>query len=979
MITLAELNLGWYRSSTELRQKIFAVSRTLGYSEVEAGRLATVWSQLIRSETAALTGASLGVAIDVRTLPGTFHFHLDGPAIADISFGLLRHCCDTVRLERLDGEGHRIIASTSLPPQHTLFDDEMIAGLRSVLSKKSVHQLTKELEDKNAELEKHQANLERTIEARTAELTASHSMLASIQASMNQGLSAYDENFNLIGWNERFRKFYRLPEGFLKEGLPLADIIRFLAERGDYGDGDRDDLIASRLALLSSGDGAPIEIMIGGERIYELFSNLRSDGGLVITYTDVTDRKAMEKELIKAREAAEVAAETKANFLATMSHEIRTPMNGVMSMSEILDQTPLTADQRSMTKTIRQSADALLTVINDILDFSKIEAGKLDIEDISFDLVDVIESTADLLAPRAEEKSVDFLVEIDASVPRRLSGDPSRVRQLLLNLGSNAIKFTGEGSVEFRVSVVGGENYDPDALMVRFEIVDTGIGLTVEQQSRLFNAFTQANSSTSRKYGGTGLGLSICKRLCELMRGYIGVCSALGEGSNFWFELPFKVEEGPFEPEHDLTAAKVLLIGYSSREGEIISRYLERGGVSAVSCALTAFSKMPPVEGAMATLGGAPDLVLVNAKPGLHVVRSPIAALSGLEGMVGRPVVLTAYHAAVSTLGANELDRENMVLQGALTCPIRLKRIWHMVAVALGKAEIGNEAITEEGSQAVYEPPDMGTAHAHNAAILVAEDNETNQIVIRRILSRLGFAHDIAKNGEEAIALYRQYPYGLILTDFHMPKMDGFELTSVIRKMEDMRAVGRPIPIVALTADALPKTEQQCLDAGMNGYLRKPIEMAKLEAILNRYLKHALPLRGAYHPISEPNGDGASAIATVNTAIFDPAQLEDSFGPFDTDAALFVVEFLGSLEERIHALEDALSTDDQAQARSIAHAQKGACLSIGARRMGQIMGEIQDMLDSENTMGARLIVKMLSENHRDLKLEVDSFCKKYLH
>ena len=608
----------------------------------------------------------------------------------------------------------------------------MIAGLRSVLLEKSVHQLTNELADKNAELEKHQANLERTIEARTAELTASHAMLAGIQENMIQGLSAYDKDFNLIGWNERFRDFYKLQEGFLKEGLSLESIIRFLAERGDYGEGDRDQQIASRLSLLSSGGDAPMEIVIGGERTYEVFSKRRPDGGLVITYTDITDRKAMEKELVEAREAAEVAAETKANFLATMSHEIRTPMNGVMSMSEILDQTRLTADQRSMTKTIRQSADALLTVINDILDFSKIEAGKLDIEDISFDLVDVIESTADLMAPRAEEKSIDFLVEVDADIPSRLSGDPSRVRQLLLNLASNAIKFTEEGAVEFRVSVVGPDADDPDAVMVHFEIVDTGIGLTVEQQGKLFNAFTQADSSTSRKYGGTGLGLSICKRLCELMRGDIGVRSTSGEGSTFWFDLPFKVDKGPVEPEHDLTAAKVLLMGYGSREAEIVSRYLERGGVSAVGRALTAFSGSPSVEDALASVRGVPDLVLVNAKPGLHVIRSSIAALSGLEGMAGRPVVLTASHAAVSTLGANELDRENMVLQGALTCPMRLKRVWHMVAVALGKAEIGDDAITDEGAQVVYEPPDMATAHAHNAAILVAEDNETNQIVIDR-------------------------------------------------------------------------------------------------------------------------------------------------------------------------------------------------------------------------------------------------------
>ena len=236
----------------------------------------------------------------------------------------------------------------------------------------------------------------------------------------------------------------------------------------------------------------------------------------------------------------------------------------------------------------------------------------------------------------------------------------------------------------------------------------------------------------------------------------------------------------------------MLLIGYGRREGDILAGYLRRGGVTAVDRALTTFSAAPSFADALADLGGPPDLVLVNAKPGLHVVRASIAEFSALDGMAGRPVVLTAYHAAVSTLGANELDRENMVLQGALTCPVRLTRVWHMVAVALGQAEIGDDAIAEESEHIVYTPPDIATAHAHKAAILVAEDNETNQIVIRRILNRLGFAHDVAANGEEALALYRQYPYGLVLTDFHMPKMDGFELTGAIRQMEaEAEARGR--------------------------------------------------------------------------------------------------------------------------------------------------------------------------------------------
>lgn len=986
MINLATFRISEAGGFAEVRRKIYLVAGNLGFPEVNAGRFATAWSQIIRSNAATLSDATLTIGIEVDGARPTFQFSLEGPAVSNDPVDLLRHCCQNVRLEALDGDRQRIVAAQPLPPRHAPLDDITIATQRAILVEKSVYQLTNELAEKNVELERHQENLEKTIEARTAELSASHAMLAGIQENMIQGLSAYDPNLNLIGWNERFRSFYKLPEGFLVPALPLEAIVRFIAERGDFGPGGLERKISERLAQLTSGSNTPIEIVIGGERTYDVFSKSTPDGGLVITYTDITERKVMEQELIKAREAAEVAAETKANFLATMSHEIRTPMNGVMSMSEILDQTKLTADQRSMTKTIRQSADALLTVINDILDFSKIEAGKLDIEEISFDLIDVVESTADLMAPRAEANSIDFLIDVDAALPSRLTGDPNRIRQLLLNLASNAIKFTDEGSVEFRVFVVGdSRNGAMDNVKeaggdvrIRFEIVDTGIGLTEEQQGKLFNAFTQADASTSRKYGGTGLGLSICKRLCELMQGEIDVESTPGKGSTFWFELPFKVDGAPIGPEHDLSDARALLVGYGTREGEIFSRYLERGGVTKIAVARTAFSAQPALKGALARLGATPDLVFVNAKPGLHVIRSTIAELRDTEGMATRPVVLTAYHAAASTLGANDLNREGMTMQGALTCPVRLKRVWHMVAVALGKADIGDDAISNEADHVVYEPPDMATAHTHKAAILVAEDNETNQIVIRRILNRMGFAHDIAENGEAALVLYEQHPYGLLLTDFHMPKMDGFELTAAIRAAEADRGIMKALPIVALTADALPQTEQQCLDAGMNGYLRKPIEMAKLEAVLIGHLEHALPLRTIQGEQSDREDELSAAPPSVDPEVFDPAQLEDSFGPFDAGAAKFVMDFLGSLRHRIGELAEALAANNPAEARKIAHAQKGAALSIGARRVGDIMGTIQDMLDAEDMETAKMFVEILPDSYAELQSEAAPLCNHYL-
>jgi signal transduction histidine kinase len=280
--------------------------------------------------------------------------------------------------------------------------------------------------------------------------------------------------------------------------------------------------------------------------------------------------KQMEVALVQASEAAEAATAAKAEFLATMSHEIRTPMGGVMSMAEILDQTKLSSDQKSMTRTIRQSAQALMTVINDILDFSKIEAGKLEFEHISFDMAEVVQSTADLLAPRADEASLDLFVHFDPNLPKSLLGDPTRIRQILLNLGSNAIKFTSEGHVEFKVRQMARNG----KARVRIEVTDTGIGLTEEQKGNLFQAFAQADTSTSRKFGGTGLGLSICKRLCEMMGGVVDVDSEPGVGSTFWFEVSLDIgDEAPYSPAVGISDARVLLAGYGTHEASILRDY----------------------------------------------------------------------------------------------------------------------------------------------------------------------------------------------------------------------------------------------------------------------------------------------------------------------------------------------------------------------------------------------------------------------